>query len=79
MQLILLCSSLAFADFDHHHCHHHCCAPQGVHNQWADPSCFRPERFLPDGEYEQFDEAVRPYMFVPFIQVSARFRPFAVS
>lgn len=42
---------------------------QGVHNQWAQPAEFRPERFLPGGEYETFDEAVRPYMFVPFIQV----------
>jgi len=24
---------------------------------------------MPGGEYEQFDEAVRTYMFLPFIQV----------
>lgn len=29
----------------------------------------RPERFMPGGEYDQFDEAIRPYMFLPFIQV----------
>jgi hypothetical protein len=24
---------------------------------------------MPGGEYDQFDEVVRPYMFLPFIQV----------
>jgi hypothetical protein len=42
---------------------------QGVHNQWSQPLSFQPERFMPGGEYDQFDENVRPYMFVPFIQV----------
>lgn len=45
------------------------CALQGVHNQWQEPDVFRPERFMPGGEYDQFEENVRPYMFVPFIQV----------
>jgi hypothetical protein len=49
---------------------------QGVHNQWQDPSVYRPERFMPGGEYDQFDEAVRPYMFVPFIQVGPAPTPF---
>lgn len=40
-----------------------------MHNQWSDPTEFRPERFMPGGEYDQFDEAVRGYMFLPFIQV----------
>eukprot|EP00879_Flechtneria_rotunda_P019652 GHRR01020649.1.p1 GENE.GHRR01020649.1~~GHRR01020649.1.p1 ORF type:complete len:480 (+),score=98.10 GHRR01020649.1:247-1686(+) len=44
---------------------------QGIHNQWKDPAQFQPERFMPGGEYDQFDEAVRQYMFVPFIQVCA--------
>lgn len=44
------------------------CQLQAVHNQWREPKAFRPERFMPGGEYDQFDEAVRPYMFLPFIQ-----------
>jgi hypothetical protein len=45
--------------------------PQGTHNMWRSPQEFRPERFLEGGEYDQFDEATKPYMFVPFIQVGA--------
>jgi cytochrome P450 len=44
------------------------CHLQHVHNQWQDAEAFKPERFLPGGEYDQFDEAIRPYMFLPFIQ-----------
>jgi hypothetical protein len=33
------------------------------------PDDFRPDRFMPGGEYDQFDDAIRAYMFVPFIQV----------
>ena len=36
---------------------------------YQDPKVFRPERFLPDGEYDRFDETERLYKFVPFIQV----------
>ena len=36
---------------------------------YQDPKVFRPERFLPDGEYDKFSEAERLYKFVPFIQV----------
>ncbi len=42
---------------------------QATHNMWAQPEAFRPERFLDGGEYDSFDDAVRAYMFVPFIQV----------
>lgn len=44
------------------------CQVQCVHNQWRDPTAFRPDRFMPGGEYDQFDESIRPYMFLPFIQ-----------
>jgi cytochrome P450 len=44
------------------------CHLQRVHELYKEPSVWRPERFLPGGEYDAFDEAVRPYMFVPFIQ-----------
>ncbi len=42
--------------------------PQSVHNQWHDPAAFKPDRFLPGGEYDSFDESIRAYMFLPFIQ-----------
>jgi cytochrome P450 len=35
---------------------------------YEDPDQFRPDRFMPGGEYEQFDDAIKAYMFVPFIQ-----------
>lgn len=41
---------------------------QGVHDLYKDPTRFDPTRFMPGGEYEQFDEAIRPFMFVPFVQ-----------
>lgn len=44
------------------------CHLQHVHNSWKDSQRFVPERFMPGGEYDQFDEGVRPYMFLPFIQ-----------
>ena len=40
---------------------------QGVHHgYWKDPTRFDPGRFLPNGEYEQFPEKQRPFMFIPF-------------
>ena len=39
---------------------------------YKEPDTFRPERFMPGDEYDQFDEAIRAYMFVPFIQVGGR-------
>ena len=39
-----------------------------MHEQYKDPQEFRPERFLPGGEYDQFEDEIRPYMFLPFIQ-----------
>ena len=41
---------------------------QGTHELYKDPLKFDPHRFLPGGEYDQFDEVIRPFMFVPFIQ-----------
>ncbi|KAL4435224.1 hypothetical protein ABPG77_001906 [Micractinium sp. CCAP 211/92] len=41
---------------------------QGIHHQYKDPLDFRPERYMPGGEYDQFPEDIRPYMFLPFIQ-----------
>ncbi|KAI3426077.1 hypothetical protein D9Q98_008045 [Chlorella vulgaris] len=41
---------------------------QGIHQQYKDPQRWQPERYMPGGEYDQFDESIRPYMFLPFIQ-----------
>jgi len=41
---------------------------EGTHKLYKDPLKFDPHRFLPGGEYDQFDEVIRPFMFVPFIQ-----------
>lgn len=44
------------------------CHIQRIHHLYKDPLTWRPERFLPGGEYDQFDDDIRPYMFLPFIQ-----------
>lgn len=44
------------------------CHLQRVHHLYEEPLEWRPQRFMPGGEYDQFDEDIRPYMFVPFIQ-----------
>lgn len=44
------------------------CHLQAVHHAWKSPESWRPQRFMPHGEYDSFDEDVRQYMFVPFIQ-----------
>ncbi|MEW5302059.1 MAG: hypothetical protein WDW36_004869 [Sanguina aurantia] len=44
------------------------CNLQATHNMWQRPREFLPERFMPGGEFDQFDESERTYMFVPFIQ-----------
>lgn len=41
---------------------------QGVHAKYKNPDAFDPDRFLPGGEYESFDDDIRPFMFLPFIQ-----------
>lgn len=43
-------------------------ALKAVHQQWKDPEVWQPERFMPGGEFDQFSEDIRQYMFVPFIQ-----------
>jgi len=44
------------------------CMVQGIHqHHWKKPQAFLPERFLPGGEYDQFEENIRPFMFIPFI------------
>jgi cytochrome P450 len=35
---------------------------QGIHHQYQDPLAWRPDRYMPGGEYDQFDAAIRPYM-----------------
>lgn len=42
------------------------CCLQAVHNSWRQPESWRPERFLPGGEYDGFKEDIRPFM-VPFL------------
>ena len=32
---------------------------QGTHEQWAEPTVYRPARFLPGGEFESFPEDIR--------------------
>lgn len=44
------------------------CMLQGTHALWESPQTFSPDRFMPGGEFENFDDAIRQYMFVPFIQ-----------
>eukprot|EP00892_Ulva_mutabilis_P004131 jgi/Ulvmu1/208/UM001_0212.1 len=39
-----------------------------THKLWQEPQEFRPERFLPGGEFEQFPEETRRFMYVPFGQ-----------
>jgi len=41
---------------------------RGVHAKYKNPTEFIPDRFLPGGEYEGFDDDIRPFMFLPFIQ-----------
>ncbi len=41
---------------------------QAIHHQYKNPLEWQPQRFLPDGEYDQFPDEIRPYMFLPFIQ-----------
>ena len=38
-----------------------CCSTQAVHHTWKAPEAWSPERFMPGGEYDCFDEDVRAY------------------
>jgi cytochrome P450 len=38
------------------------CHLQSVHHRWKQPLTWEPERFMPGGEYDQFEEGIRPYM-----------------
>lgn len=35
---------------------------QAVHHTWKSPDSWRPQRFMPKGEYDSFDEDIRQYM-----------------
>ena len=41
------------------------CCLRAVHDLWQQPSSWLPQRFLPGGEYESFDDDVRPFMVRP--------------
>lgn len=43
------------------------CSLQAVHYLYKDPDAWRPERYMPGGEYDQFDESIRPYMVLPVL------------
>jgi len=44
------------------------CLISAVHHlEWKEPDAWRPERFLEGGEYDSFDDSIRPHKFVPFI------------
>lgn len=41
---------------------HVACLLSAVHElEWSEPRKWRPERFLPGGEYDSFDESIRPH------------------
>ncbi|GAB4821188.1 hypothetical protein N2152v2_008234 [Parachlorella kessleri] len=44
------------------------CHIKAIHHLYKDPLAWKPDRFMPGGEYDQFSEDIRPYMFLPFIQ-----------
>ena len=37
-------------------------ALKAVHQQWKHPKLWQPERFMPGGEFDQFNEDIRQYM-----------------
>ena len=37
-------------------------ALKAVHQQWKDPERWQPERFMPEGEFDQFNDDIRQYM-----------------
>lgn len=38
------------------------CSMKSVHQYWSKPDLWQPERFMPGGEFDTFEEGIRPYM-----------------
>ena len=38
------------------------CSMKSVHQYWSNPDLWQPERFMPGGEFDSFEEGIRPYM-----------------
>ena len=38
------------------------CSMKSVHQYWSKPDLWQPERFMPGGEFDSFEEGIRPYM-----------------
>ena len=38
------------------------CSIKSVHQYWSKPDLWQPERFMPGGEFDSFEEGIRPYM-----------------
>ena len=42
------------------------CLLSAVHaREWKDPQQWRPERFLPGGDYDSFEDGIRPHTVCP--------------
>lgn len=45
---------------------------QAVHHTWKAPEAWRPQRFMPQGEYDSFDEDIRQYMVICWMAMSTK-------